>query len=45
VKIYTLTMRIEADDDRTPESIKAELYEATEGVEFAFDVTEIRGQA
>jgi hypothetical protein len=45
VKVYTLTMRIEADDDRTPESIKAELYDATDDVEFSFDITEIRGQA
>jgi hypothetical protein len=44
VKVYTLVMCIEADDDISPEQIKAELYEAADDVPFGFDITDIRGQ-
>ncbi|MER0476784.1 hypothetical protein ABR737_00165 [Streptomyces sp. Edi2] len=38
---YTLTMRIEANDDITPDRIRDELYEAAEDVPFSFDITDI----
>jgi hypothetical protein len=44
VKVYTLVMRIEADDDISPEQIKEEIYDACTDVPFGFDITEIKGQ-
>ncbi|MGW3491964.1 helix-turn-helix transcriptional regulator [Streptomyces sp. NPDC001054] len=41
VKTYTLTMRIQADHDVTPEQIGSELYDAAEDVPFGFDITGI----
>lgn len=43
MKIYTLTMRIEAeeDDDITPERIKNEIYDACPDVPFGFGITSI----
>lgn len=39
--IYTLTMRIEADSDVTPDQIREELYDAATDVPFGFDITAI----
>jgi hypothetical protein len=41
MKRYDLTMRIEADDDVSAEQIRHELYDATEDVDFAFDITSV----
>ncbi|WP_157874565.1 hypothetical protein [Streptomyces sp. AcH 505] len=41
MKTYTLTMRIEADDDANAEQIREELYDAAGDVPFGFDITEV----
>ena len=41
MKVYTLTMRIEAEDDVTPDQIRMELYGSTDDVPFGFDITTI----
>ncbi|MGW1468535.1 hypothetical protein ACWCPT_29835 [Streptomyces sp. NPDC002308] len=41
MKTYTLTMRVEADDNITPDQIREELYDAAEGVPFSFEITAI----
>lgn len=38
---YTLTMRIEADEEVAPEQIRQEVYDACSDVPFGFDVTSI----
>lgn len=43
MKVYTLVMRIEADDDLTPEDIKGELYDAGADVPFGFEITKVEG--
>lgn len=40
MKIYTLTMRIETDDEITAERIRAEIYNAGEDLPFGFDITD-----
>lgn len=39
--VYTLTMRIEADEEVTPERIRQEIYDACPDVPFGFDITGI----
>lgn len=39
MKTYTLTMRIEADDDVAPEQIREAIYDAGVDVPFGFEVT------
>ncbi len=39
--VYTLTMRIEADAEVTPEQIRQEIYDACPDVPFGFDITGI----
>ena len=41
MKIYTLTMRIEAEDDVNADQIREEIYDATGDVNFGFDITAI----
>lgn len=41
MRVYTLTMRLKADDDITPDQIRDELYGAAEDVPFGFDITAI----
>ena len=41
MKTYTLTMRIEADSEVTPEQIRQEVYDACGDVPFGFDVTAV----
>jgi len=43
MKIFYLTMRIEADSDVGAEQICHEIYQACADVPFAFDITSIRG--
>lgn len=40
----TLTMRIAAGDDITPDRISEELYGAAEDVPFGFDITDVAEQ-
>jgi hypothetical protein len=42
--VYTLTMRIEADPEVTPEQIRQEIYDACPNVPFGFDITSIEGE-
>jgi predicted DNA-binding transcriptional regulator AlpA len=42
--VYTLTMRIEADPEVTPEQIRQEIYDACPDVPFGFDITSIEGE-
>ena len=42
MKIYALTMRVEAEDDVSPEQIKGEIYDACSEVPFGFDITDVR---
>lgn len=42
--VYTLTMRIEADREVTPEQIRQEIYDACPDVPFGFDITSIEGE-
>lgn len=39
VRTYTLTMRIEADGEVTPEQIRQEIYDAGTDLPFGFDIT------
>ena len=41
MKVYTLLMRIESEDDVNADQIREELYDATEDVNFGFDITSI----
>ncbi|MFJ2961148.1 hypothetical protein ACIPIC_02425 [Streptomyces collinus] len=41
MKVYTLTVRVESDDDLTAEQIREELYMAGGDVPFGFDITSI----
>lgn len=43
--VYTLTMRIEADGEVTPEQIRQEIYDACPDVPFGFDITSIEPEA
>jgi len=43
MKIFYLTMRIEADSDVDTEQICNEIYQACADVPFSFDITSIRG--
>lgn len=45
MKTYTLTMRIEAGEDVTPEQIRQEIYDACPDVPFGFDVVSIEPEA
>ena len=38
MKTYTLTMRIEAEDDVTVDQMRTEIYDACEDVPFGFDI-------
>lgn len=44
MKIYTLTMRIEAEDDISPNQIRDEIYDACEDVPFGFDIKTVAGE-
>lgn len=44
MKTYTLTMRIEADDDINEEQIKEEILDACPDVPFGFDITSVEEQ-
>jgi hypothetical protein len=39
--VYTVTMRVEADAEVTPEQIRQEIYDACPDVPFGFDVTSV----
>ncbi len=39
--VWTLTMRIEADDDVNDDQIRNEIYDACTDVSFGFDITRI----
>lgn len=41
---YTLTMRIEADAEVTPEQIRQEIYDACGDVPFGFDIASVEGE-
>jgi hypothetical protein len=41
VKVYTLTMRIEADDEINAAQIREEIYDACPDVSFGFDITAV----
>ncbi|MGW1134441.1 hypothetical protein [Streptomyces griseoluteus] len=41
MKTYTLTMRIEADDEINAEQIREEIYDACPDVSFGFDITKV----
>lgn len=41
MSVYTVTMRVEADSEVTPEQIRQEIYEACSDVPFLFDVTSV----
>jgi hypothetical protein len=41
MKAYTLTMRIEADDDVTDEKVRAEIYDACDEVPFSFHIIRV----
>jgi hypothetical protein len=41
MKVYTLTMRIEADDDVNDAQIREEIYDACGDVPFGFDIKTI----
>jgi predicted DNA-binding transcriptional regulator AlpA len=43
--VYTLTMRIEAGSEVTPERIRQEIYDACPDVPFGFDITSIESEA
>lgn len=45
MKVYTLTMRIEAEDDISPDQIREEIYDACEDVSFGFDIKTVEGEA
>jgi hypothetical protein len=41
MKVYTLTMRIEADDEINEEQIREEIYDACPEVPFGFAITKV----
>lgn len=41
MKVWTLTMRIEADDDVNDEQIREEIYDACPDVPFGFEITKV----
>ncbi|MER8002947.1 hypothetical protein [Streptomyces sp. NPDC095613] len=41
MKTFTLTMRIETDDDITDEQIRGEVYEACDEVPFSFHIIRV----
>jgi hypothetical protein len=41
MKTYTLTMRIEAGEEVTPEQIRQEVYDAGADLPFGFDITSV----
>jgi predicted DNA-binding transcriptional regulator AlpA len=41
MKTYTVTMRIEADSDVTPEQVRQEIYDAGSDLPFGFDITSV----
>lgn len=41
MSVYTVTLRVEADSEVTPERIRQEIYDAGEDVPFGFDITSI----
>lgn len=43
--VYTVTMRVEADSEVTPEQIRQEIYDACLDVSFGFDITSIEPEA
>lgn len=44
MKVYTLIMRIEADDGISEEQIREEIYDACPDVPFGFDITSCEEQ-
>lgn len=42
--VYTVTLRVEADEDVTPEQIRQEIYDAGTDLPFGFDVTAVEAQ-
>jgi hypothetical protein len=42
---YIVTLRVEADDDITPDQVRNEIYDAAEDVSFGFDVTSVAEEA
>lgn len=43
--VYTVTMRIEADAEVTPEQVRQEIYGACADVLFGFDITSVEPEA
>jgi hypothetical protein len=43
--VYTVTLRVEADSEVTPEQIRQEIYDACPDVPFGFDITSIEPEA
>lgn len=43
--VYTLTMRIEANSEVTPEQIRQQIYDACPDVPFGFDITSVEPEA
>lgn len=41
MKVYTLTMRIETDDDVSDEKIRGEIYDAFDEVPFSFHIIRV----
>lgn len=41
MSVYTVTLRVEADSEVTPEQIRQEVYDACSDVPFGFDVTSV----
>lgn len=41
MSVYTVTLRVEADSEVTPEQIRQEIYDACPDVPFGFDITSI----
>ena len=41
MSVYTVTLRVEADSEVTPEQIQQEIYDAGAGLPFGFDITSV----
>ncbi|MFI9154518.1 helix-turn-helix transcriptional regulator [Streptomyces sp. NPDC053367] len=41
MSVYTVTLRVEADSEVTPEQIRQEIYDAGSELPFGFDITEV----
>jgi predicted DNA-binding transcriptional regulator AlpA len=41
MSVYTVTLRVEADSEVTPDRIRQEIYDAAEDVPFGFDVVSV----